>query len=285
MLRDGAAWYLIPESSSQNQLEREDYKKNEAAAKEEKRGVWSSGTVKPSWEIAAEKEQQKLVAERIAENLRIEKAREQERALAEKIAENLRVEKLQAEKIAENQRIEKLQAERIAENKKVEKLQAEKIAENLKVEKLIEERLREKEKTIANLQNLKDVQQAKLESSSQASKNVSSILQVSSNPKNFLDVPLKLAARLEISSLYYAGYKNAQNTHYAFRISDETDSVTVYMPRNDSSEGLRRQLLDAGPTASIKVSVNIMIKKERFDARDLSSGFNAELLSVAAPEK
>ena len=55
MLRDGAAWYSIPEKSGQNDDESLLYQDNETQAKAEKRGVWGVQNLKPVWEYRAEK--------------------------------------------------------------------------------------------------------------------------------------------------------------------------------------------------------------------------------------
>ena len=55
MLRDGAAWYAIPEMDNQESAERETYLKVEAAAKSEKRGIWGIKDLKPVWENTAAK--------------------------------------------------------------------------------------------------------------------------------------------------------------------------------------------------------------------------------------
>ncbi len=55
MLRDGAAWYAIPEMDNQESAERETYLKVEAAAKAEKRGIWGIKDLKPVWENTAAK--------------------------------------------------------------------------------------------------------------------------------------------------------------------------------------------------------------------------------------
>lgn len=54
MLRDGAAWYSIPEKSGQDEAEGLLYQDNETRAKAEKRGVWGIKDLKPSWEFRAE---------------------------------------------------------------------------------------------------------------------------------------------------------------------------------------------------------------------------------------
>lgn len=64
LLRDGAAWYSLPEKDSQEAGEREFYQLNEGQAKLEKRGVWSIETLKPAWEFRAEKEEIRKQKER-----------------------------------------------------------------------------------------------------------------------------------------------------------------------------------------------------------------------------
>jgi endonuclease YncB( thermonuclease family) len=54
MLRDGAAWYALPEKSGQDALESETYQAMETQARTEKRGVWSIENIKPAWEYRAE---------------------------------------------------------------------------------------------------------------------------------------------------------------------------------------------------------------------------------------
>jgi endonuclease YncB( thermonuclease family) len=70
MLRDGAAWYSVPDQSGQDEAESLLYQNNETQAKTEKRGVWGVPDLKPSWEYRAEKEafakqQQKEAFERM----------------------------------------------------------------------------------------------------------------------------------------------------------------------------------------------------------------------------
>jgi endonuclease YncB( thermonuclease family) len=50
MLRDGAAWYDVPEKGNQETAERQIYLNIEAVAKAEKRGVWGIKDLKPVWE-------------------------------------------------------------------------------------------------------------------------------------------------------------------------------------------------------------------------------------------
>ena len=57
MIRDGAAWYALPEKSAQDAKDSEDYLATEAQAKTEKRGVWSIENLKTAWEFRAEKEE------------------------------------------------------------------------------------------------------------------------------------------------------------------------------------------------------------------------------------
>ncbi|HEX8247932.1 MAG TPA: thermonuclease family protein [Pyrinomonadaceae bacterium] len=56
MLRDGAAWHVLPEVSGQEESQRDIYQNNEAQAKAEKRGVWAIEKLQPAWEFRAQKE-------------------------------------------------------------------------------------------------------------------------------------------------------------------------------------------------------------------------------------
>lgn len=56
MIRDGAAWYALPQKNAQDYNESVIYQNNEAQAKNDKIGVWSIADLKPSWEIRAEME-------------------------------------------------------------------------------------------------------------------------------------------------------------------------------------------------------------------------------------
>ena len=66
MIRDGAAWYAVPQKSGQDAAERENYQSQEAQAKSEKLGIWSIENLKPSWQIRAEAEENQRQQEKIA---------------------------------------------------------------------------------------------------------------------------------------------------------------------------------------------------------------------------
>ena len=66
MIRDGAAWYAVLEKGSQDSSESEIYQNNESHAKSEKLGIWSIENLKPSWEIRAEAEEKRRLAEVLA---------------------------------------------------------------------------------------------------------------------------------------------------------------------------------------------------------------------------
>lgn len=68
MIRDGAAWFAVPERTEKSGAEVEVYLSNESQAKAEKRGVWSIEGMKPAWEFRTEK----VVREKNAEIARIE---------------------------------------------------------------------------------------------------------------------------------------------------------------------------------------------------------------------
>jgi endonuclease YncB( thermonuclease family) len=67
MIRDGAAWYNLPEDGLYAQNDRELYKNTEILARNEKRGVWGVDGLKPSWEYRAELEAKRLEEEKLAE--------------------------------------------------------------------------------------------------------------------------------------------------------------------------------------------------------------------------
>jgi hypothetical protein len=55
MLRDGAAWHTPMQGSGQEKAQFELYATTEAAAMQDKIGVWSVPNLRPSWELRAEK--------------------------------------------------------------------------------------------------------------------------------------------------------------------------------------------------------------------------------------
>lgn len=74
---------------------------------------------------------------------------------------------------------------------------------------------------------------------------VISILAVSSDKANFIDIPVQVKADIEISTQYVGRYHNAQSTHYAFILTDDSSSAFVYMEKNPDSQRLRNALLKA----------------------------------------
>lgn len=55
MIRDGAAWFALPEKTEKSGAETEIYLSNETQARSEKRGVWGIEGLKPAWEFRAAK--------------------------------------------------------------------------------------------------------------------------------------------------------------------------------------------------------------------------------------
>ncbi len=66
MIRDGAAWYAIPDKNGQNLNESAKYQSQEALAKAEKRGIWAEENLLPAWEHRAAREQAEIQAEKDA---------------------------------------------------------------------------------------------------------------------------------------------------------------------------------------------------------------------------
>ncbi len=90
MLRDGAAWYSIPEKNIHDENESKIYQDTESLAKNEKRGVWSIADLKPAWEFRAEKAEkirQEELKKQEEEKARQEKVRAEARAKAAAEAE------------------------------------------------------------------------------------------------------------------------------------------------------------------------------------------------------
>ncbi len=73
MIRDGAAWFALPEKTKKSGAETEIYLSNEAQARSEKRGVWSIEGLKPAWIFRAEKTRR----ERAEELARLEEIKKQ----------------------------------------------------------------------------------------------------------------------------------------------------------------------------------------------------------------
>jgi endonuclease YncB( thermonuclease family) len=69
MLRDGAAWYSVPDAESQADDDRAEYLRTESLAKDEKRGIWGIANLRPAYELRLEREKvarEKREAERQA---------------------------------------------------------------------------------------------------------------------------------------------------------------------------------------------------------------------------
>jgi len=74
MIRDGAAWYALPEKGGQNPAESAIYQNTESLARSEKRGVWSNANLKPAWEFRAEKEAYRKQQEKLEKIAKLTKA-------------------------------------------------------------------------------------------------------------------------------------------------------------------------------------------------------------------
>lgn len=74
----------------------------------------------------------------------------------------------------------------------------------------------------------------------------STLLIVSTDQTNFVEVPVYVSGKIEVSSYYNYGYTNAEKTHYSFRLKDDKGEAAVYMPRGELSSELRRRILANG---------------------------------------
>jgi len=70
MIRDGAAWYALPEKTGQSDFESRTYQDNEKQARAEKRGIWSVENLKPAWEVRAEADEKRRQQENISKEER-----------------------------------------------------------------------------------------------------------------------------------------------------------------------------------------------------------------------
>lgn len=85
LLRDGAAWYALPEKSGQEPFESRTYQDNEKQARLEKRGVWGIENLKPSWELRAEADEKRRQADVLAK---------EEKTKLEQIGANMKPQKI-----------------------------------------------------------------------------------------------------------------------------------------------------------------------------------------------
>jgi endonuclease YncB( thermonuclease family) len=84
MIRDGAAWFALPEKTEKSGAESELYLSNEALARKEKRGIWSIEDLQPAWEFRAAKAE-RLRAEEAARLEEIKKQSEYKRGAGRKL--------------------------------------------------------------------------------------------------------------------------------------------------------------------------------------------------------
>lgn len=84
MIRDGAAWFALPEKTEKSRAEVAVYQSNEAEAKAEKRGVWSIENLQPAWQFRAEKEAREKAEEEAELEEIIRKNKEKYQTVAKK---------------------------------------------------------------------------------------------------------------------------------------------------------------------------------------------------------
>ena len=76
-----------------------------------------------------------------------------------------------------------------------------------------------------------------------------------------------LKGTIEISSFYFSGYSDAQQSHYAFKIVDSAEGrCDVYMERAKAGK-LRQQLLDAG--SPLKGVFTVALLSSRYERNAL----------------
>lgn len=110
-----------------------------------------------------------------------------------------------------------------------------------------------------------------------APRKVSSIMEVASNMPGFVEVPILLTAQIKLSNYYNYGYSKAQDTHFAFQITDSSGSGYLYMQRGERADQLRRAITNVQPKTAYG-TFKITIKRDRFKPNANQTTLIAELL-------
>jgi hypothetical protein len=90
------------------------------------------------------------------------------------------------------------------------------------------------------------------------------LLEVQTDQVAYVERPVVITGTLEMFSYYFGGYRNSQDTHYAFLLRDPSrgaSSADVYMRRGEVAANLRKLLLQNN--GRIEGSFTIAILKER----------------------
>ena len=125
----------------------------------------------------------------------------------------------------------------------------------------------------ADLQWMRQQQQDAASLQSRLPGNVRTIREVETDQPNFLDESFLLKGKINVSSHYNYGYARAQQTHYTFVITDDTEHCNAYMERAKAGK-LHQQLIEAGgPLGGV---FNVVLLSHRYDQN--ASGLYVELL-------
>ncbi len=96
-----------------------------------------------------------------------------------------------------------------------------------------------------------------------------------------MESPVVINGVIELSSYYNYGYRDTQQSYFAFKLFDGSGTANVYMLRGAAADEIRRQLLRG--SSRLKGSFTIVIRRDKFtqDALDIY----AELLDAGPPLK
>lgn len=90
------------------------------------------------------------------------------------------------------------------------------------------------------------------------------LLEMQTDQAAYVERPVVITGALEMFSYYFGGYRNSQDTHYAFLLRDQSRGASpadIYMQRGEAAANLRKLLLQNN--GKIQGSFTIAILKER----------------------
>ena len=98
--------------------------------------------------------------------------------------------------------------------------------------------------------------------------NTKSIRDVATDQRSYIGKQFFLNGKIEVSNYYNYGYGNSQDTHYAFKLTDDDGKTAYLYMLRENAAGLRNQILDAG--GALKGFFIVVIDAGRFkDTADL----------------
>ncbi|HEY3898973.1 MAG TPA: hypothetical protein VGM54_10190 [Chthoniobacter sp.] len=110
--------------------------------------------------------------------------------------------------------------------------------------------------------------------------NLKTVLEVESDQSSFVGKPVFFQGDLEISSYYNYGYEHAQDSHFAFDLTDSSGrTARLYMKKGPEADTVRSKLLRFGGSARALCMITIIEPRYEKDSGELL----AELFTVQSP--